>query len=235
MRSGNYVASNDRFISSSNSNFESMYSPEFKKIICNTRKKKVSKGEKLFRQGARVNEIYFITVGRIKLNKVFEDGNELTLETRKSGDFVGENIFLPQAHYPASAYCMEDTTTCGFSKNEFEQLIVDHPMIGLQVVKNMSEQIAWLSRRVKSMSLPNIEDRLLHVLVNMAEKHGSQSPQGIKINFLLTHEELSVLTGAHRVSITRAMNALKRTGRIVYEDRHLVLPLLDGEHSAVGT
>lgn len=232
MRSGNQVASNDITLSSPESIPGVMYSPEFEDIICNTRKKKILKGESLFLQGSAVNEIFFITVGRIKLNKVFEDGNELTLEMRKPGDFVGEYIFLPHAQCPVSAYCMEDTTTCGFSKNEFERLILDYPRIGLQVIRNMSERISWLSRRIKSLALPNIEDRLLHMLVNMAREHGTRSPQGIKIDFPLTHEELSMLTGAHRVSVTRAMNALKRTGKIVYEDRHLVLPLLDGEHSA---
>jgi len=42
----------------------------------------------------------------------------------------------------------------------------------------------------------------------------------------LTHEDLSFLTGAHRVSITRAMKALKAAGKIILEDRRLILPTL---------
>ena len=42
----------------------------------------------------------------------------------------------------------------------------------------------------------------------------------------LTHEDLSFLTGAHRVSITRAMKALKDAGKIILRDKQLILPRL---------
>lgn len=36
--------------------------------------------------------MFLIKGGRVKLTKVLEDGNELTLDIRKAGDFVGENM-----------------------------------------------------------------------------------------------------------------------------------------------
>ena len=45
----------------------------------------------------------------------------------------------------------------------------------------------------------------------------------MSIQFPLTHEELGFLVGAHRVSITKAMKALKEGGRIVQEGRTLIL------------
>jgi CRP/FNR family transcriptional regulator len=42
----------------------------------------------------------------------------------------------------------------------------------------------------------------------------------------LTHEDLSFLTGAHRVSITRAMKTLKAAGKIIHKDKRLILPAL---------
>jgi CRP/FNR family transcriptional regulator len=42
----------------------------------------------------------------------------------------------------------------------------------------------------------------------------------------LTHEDLSFLTGVHRVSIARAMKALKNTGKIIHEGKRFILPTL---------
>ena len=61
----------------------------------------------------------------------------------------------------------------------------------------------------------NIEGRLYRVLRNVAKEHGEQRPQGLVIQFPLTHEDLGFLTGAHRVTITRAMKALKKAGKII--------------------
>ena len=178
-------------------------------------RKKRKKGDILFMQSDSADELFLIKGGRVKLEKVFEDGSELTLDIRKAGDFVGENSFSEEAEYPVSAVCLEDTLTCGFNKKQFEQLILDNPNIGLQVIKNLSDRVTWLTSQVGSLAVTNIEERLYRVLCNVAKEHGSKIPQGIEITFPLTHEDLGFLTGAHRVSITRAMSALKQAGKII--------------------
>ncbi|WP_459924281.1 Crp/Fnr family transcriptional regulator [Desulfatiferula olefinivorans] len=204
--------------------FQNLDSEEVEALSHEAIRKKSNKGESLFLQGDSADEMFLIKGGRIKLSKVHEDGTELTLDIRKAGDFVGENMFSDEGEYPVSAYCLEDTLTCGFSRKQFEELILKHPKIGLQVIKNLSERVNWLTSRVGSLAVTNIEDRLFRVLKNVAEEHGTISSKGTIIQFPLTHEDLSFLTGAHRVSITRAMKALKETGKIIHEGKRLILP-----------
>jgi CRP/FNR family transcriptional regulator len=56
------------------------------------------------------------------------------------------------------------------------------------------------------LAITNTEDRLYRVFSNVAKEHGINSPQGTVIQFPLTHEDLSFLTGAHRVSISYGQN-----------------------------
>ncbi len=186
-------------------------------------RKKMVKGQVLFLQSDPADELFLIKGGRIKLVKVLEDGSELTLDIRKAGDFVGENVFLDQGKYPVSAICLVDTLTCGYSRSLFEQLVLKNPNIGLQVIRNLSERVSWLTSQVGSLAVTNIEERLYSVLCNVAKEHGSISSRGVVIQFPLTHEDLGFLTGAHRVSITRAMAALKNAGKIILEDKRLIL------------
>jgi CRP/FNR family transcriptional regulator len=206
--------------------FQNLEAEEIEALSREALRKKSTTGQTLFLQGDPTDEMFLIKGGRVKLSKVLEDGTELTLDIRKAGDFVGENMFSEEGHYPVSAYCLEDTLTCGFSRSQFEQLVLQHPKVGLQIIKNLSERISWLTRRVGSLAVTNIEDRLYRVLTSVAKEHGTISPQGTVIQFPLTHEDLSFLTGAHRVSITRAMKALKAAGKILHEDKRLILPAL---------
>ena len=206
--------------------FQNLEAEEVEALSREALRKKSIKGQALFLQGDPADEMFLIKSGRVKLSKVLEDGTELTLDIRKAGDFVGENMFSEEGHYPVGAYCLEDTLTCGFSRSQFEQMVLKHPKVGLQIIKNLSERINWLTSRVGSLAVTNIEDRLYRVLTSVAKEHGIVSPQGTVIQFPLTHEDLSFLTGAHRVSITRAMKALKRAGKIIHEDRKLILPSL---------
>lgn len=206
--------------------FKNLEADEVEALSREALRKKSSTGQALFLQGDPTDEMFLIKGGRVKLSKVLEDGTELTLDIRKAGDFVGENMFSEEGHYPVSAYCLEDTLTCGFSRSQFEQLVLQYPKVGLQIIKSLSERITWLTSRVGSLAVTNIEDRLYRVLTSVAKEHGTISPQGTIIQFPLTHEDLSFLTGAHRVSITRAMKELKAAGKIIHEDKRLILPAL---------
>jgi CRP-like cAMP-binding protein len=206
--------------------FQNLEAEDVEALSREALRKKLTKGQALFLQGDPTDEMFLIKGGRVKLSKVLEDGTELTLDIRKAGDFVGENMFSEEGHYPVGAYCLEDTLTCGFSRSQFEQLVLQHPKVGLQIIKNLSKRINWLTMRVGSLAVTNIEDRLYRVLTSVAQEHGMFSQQGTVIQFPLTHEDLSFLTGSHRVSITRAMKALKEAGKIINKDRKLILPLL---------
>ncbi len=206
--------------------FQNLAPEDIEALAQKALRKKMVKGQTLFLQGDSADEVFLIKGGRIKLNKVLEDGSELMLDIRKAGDFLGEDMFSEEGRYPVSAVCMEDTLTCGFSRSQFEKLVIKYPKLGLQVIKNLSERISSLTSRVGSLSITNIEDRLYRVLSNVAKEHGAQSPLGVVIQFPLTHEDLSFLTGAHRVTITRALKALKKAGKIILEDRRLILPAL---------
>jgi CRP/FNR family transcriptional regulator len=203
--------------------FDNLSASDLSELIKAAERKKRKKGEILFLQSDSADELFLIKGGRVKLEKVFEDGSELTLDIRKSGDFVGENTLSDKGQYPVSAICLEDTLTCGFTKSQFEQLVLKNPNIGLQVINNLSDRVSWLTSQVGSLAVTNIEERLYRVLCNVAKEHGSKSSQGVVIQFPLTHEDLGFLTGAHRVSITRAMSALKRAGKIILEGKRLIL------------
>lgn len=203
--------------------FDNLEPAEKAAIAKSALRRSFGRGEAIFMQGDHGGAVSLIKVGRVRLSKLMRDGTEITLDIRKAGDFLGENMLSDETDYPVSAWCMEEVLVCSFPRDRFEKLVLEHPEIGLQVIKNLSNRIAWLTSRIGSMSLTNLEDRLYRVLMNVAREHGVRGPKGFTIQFPLTHEDLSFLTGAHRVSITRAMKSLKKAGRIIQQGRTLTL------------
>lgn len=188
------------------------------------KRKVFRRGEAVFHQGAPADALFLIKSGRVKLSKTFADGREITLDYRKTGDTFGENMFIEDAHYPVAAWAIEETYTCGIRKSDFEQVILAHPAIGLRVIQKQSEQIASLTTRLGDMAIPSLEERLCRVLINVAREHGVAGKQGVQIQFPLTHEDLSFLTGSHRVTITKAIKRLEKAGKIVKDGRSYILP-----------
>ena len=203
--------------------FENLAPSEQEAIAVAADRKTMVPGQAVFHQGDPANSIMLIKFGRVKLSKVMDDGTEITLDYRKSGDFLGENMLSEQQNYPVSAWCMENTLCCGFTKEKFEALVLKHPNIGLQVIRNLSKRISLLSDHVGSLASSSLEQRLHSVLTNVAREHGEKGKEGYTIRFPLTHEDLGFLVGAHRVSVTRAMKSLKEAGKVAVAGTNLVL------------
>jgi CRP/FNR family transcriptional regulator, cyclic AMP receptor protein len=203
--------------------FERLEPQELQALMAAAVRKVFSPVQAIFAQADPTDRMFLLKAGRVRLSKLLADGPEFTLDIRKAGDFLGENMLSEEGTYPVTAWCMEETLTCGFTKGTFERLVLDHPSIGLQVMRNLSKRISSLTTRIESMPLTHLGARLYQVLRNMALEHGVKSQDGFVIQFPLTHEDLAFLVDAHRVSVTRALKELKKEGSVVQLKRHLLV------------
>lgn len=203
--------------------FQDVGPEDLQALLAAAQRRRWARGETIFSQGQAARSMFLIKAGRVKLSKVDEDGREFTLDLRGAGDFLGESMLGEASEFPLSAVCLEDSLTCGFSKPAFEELVRGHPNLGLVVIKNLSRRVDQLTSRVGSMSLSNLEEKLYQVLAQVAAEHGEPGPGGLRLSMPLTHEELSFLVGAHRVSITRALKGLRNSGRVIQQGRELIV------------
>lgn len=203
--------------------FNNLEHRELKALSELASRRRVAAGEWLFRQGEQVREMFLIKGGRVALNKTFENGSENTLDIRKGGDLLGEEMLTEETEYPVTARCLEDALVCSLKKEQFESIVLNHPNIGLQVIKNMSRRISLLTHRIGDLATSDIKERLYKILSSIASEHGKTEAGGRRIPFPLTHEELGFLIGAHRVSVSRAMKALKLEAKVEADGKILVV------------
>lgn len=207
--------------------FDGLTPSELEAVAAKAKRSRYGSREAVFVQGDRAQSIFLIKSGRIRISRTMENGTEIMLDIRKSGDYLGEyilNDLESEYYYPVSAWCMEDVVTCGFTRPIFEELVLKYPQIGLKVIRNMAGRIANLTERLDAMSQTNLEEKLYGVLLNVAREHGTKRNDGYYLlEMPLTHEDLGFLIGAHRVSVTRIMKRLKETGRITQDGRFLII------------
>ncbi|MBN1631126.1 MAG: Crp/Fnr family transcriptional regulator [Thermoleophilia bacterium] len=204
--------------------FSSLSPTEIEALLAAAQRRQLPSGGYVFLQGEPARLLFVIKAGRIKLTKTDAEGNNILVDIRKAGDFLGETFLSDDTDYPLTAECVEDSLLCGITRERFERLVTENPSIGLKVMRAMSERIDWLTTRVGDLSSTRLEERLYAVLTTVAREHGTATQDGLQIGFPLTHEELSFLVGAHRVSVTKALKALSVSGKVVRQGGHLLLP-----------
>src|SRR5436305_6117798 len=87
-----------------------------------------------------------------------------------------------------------------------------------ELTVNFSGRIIRRARRATYLMvvshLPRIEDRVLATLWHIASTCGKVTPEGVSIPFRITHEVLGEIVGAHRPSVTVAIQTLETRGKL---------------------
>src|ERR1700732_1107158 len=82
--------------------------PEWKEIIALKKSTlHIKKGKPLFTEGEKVNGIFFIYSGSVKVHKQWINEKELILRFAKTGDIVGHRGLVGGDTYPIAATALE--------------------------------------------------------------------------------------------------------------------------------
>lgn len=157
--------------------------------------------------------IFLLLEGRIRIYKVVAE-RELTLIVLESGTMFGEMSLTAQGTHEAYTQAMKPSKVCVMSHNQFRQLVMEKPEVGLRVAEVLSERQALYWNRMADISFKEIPARLAGLILQLVESEGIAIPEGYRIPTRYTHEQLGAMIGARRVAVTRAVGEFRRAGAV---------------------
>jgi CRP/FNR family transcriptional regulator, cyclic AMP receptor protein len=164
--------------------------------------------------------IFLLLEGRIRIYKVVAE-RELTLIVLESGTMFGEMSLTAQGAHEAYTQAMQPSKVCVMSHNQFRQLVMEKPEVGLRVAEVLSERQALYWNRMADISFKEIPARLAGLILQLVESEGVAIPEGYRIPTRYTHEQLGAMIGARRVAVTRAVGEFRRAGAVELRRRHI--------------
>ena len=106
----------------------------------------LSTNDLLFEQGEMGDSLYVLMHGRLRVIVESEGVREVVREIG-SGEIVGEMALITSEPRSAALQAVRDTRLLKLSKANFEQLIVRHPQIMVQIARTQSKRVRLLSVR----------------------------------------------------------------------------------------
>jgi len=115
--------------------------------------RELSAGEVLVREGDTDDHLYVIASGVLGIIKAAGTENEMTINTVKAGDVVGELSFLDGATRYASLVAMSTSRVLGLSRGDLEGLLDRNPQLVYRVMRAIVRVVHDIQRRLSMQTV----------------------------------------------------------------------------------
>ncbi len=151
-------------------------------------------GDVIFNEGDIGEEMFIIQTGQVKITKK-TNKEEKTLVILSEGDFFGEMAVIDREPRSAGATAITETRCIVLNGTVFESTMQSNIHIVKRILRNMSSRLREANKLIANLLLKDHNRRVANTLVLIAQKHGTQTENGMVMDFPLTINELASSSG----------------------------------------
>jgi CRP/FNR family transcriptional regulator len=163
------------------------------------------------------------------------NGREQVLSVNVSGESVAEIPVFDGGPYPASAVALEETEIVFISRRDFSAYCLEHPEVALKVLTVVGARLRNLVGIIEELSFTTIRQRLISVLLKLAESEGKKTARGIEFQLPASHQQLANQLGTVRELISRNLMRLQAEGLLDVDARQIVVKDVKGLSALLDT
>ena len=203
--------------------FASLTDKELQALVARTARKRFQRGEMLFGEGDPCTGLFIVASGKIRIFKLSPSGREQVLAIEEPGSSFAELPLFDGGNYPAAASASEDAEVLFISRKDFQNLCREHPEVALKVIAVVGSRLRRLVGIIEDLSFTTVRQRLISVLLRLAENNAVRSPEGVHIELATGHQDLAAELGTVRELISRNLSRLQAEGFLTVEGRKIIV------------
>ncbi len=184
---------------------------------------RVKKNSLIFWAGGPSEYVYIILSGRAKIYELSPQGKEVIMWFCSSGELFGLAEVWRGTHRGVYAQACGTVELIRFERKRFQQHLMDHPTMAMQVIDILSGRVRILGDMLLGLTSTEVSSRLTKLLARLFQRYGRQRDERIYIDIPLTHQEMADMIGCCRQTVTTTLGVLKRTHGLTSDRRMLYL------------
>jgi CRP-like cAMP-binding protein len=201
--------------------FTALHDAAAASLLANMVSVKISKGSVLFAEGDEGDQLYVIAEGKLKLGTSSGDGRENLLSILGPGEMFGELSLFDPGPRTSTATAVTDAKLLSLGQEKLLPWLAENPKVALQLLARLAQRLRRTNEAVGDLVFSDVPGRVAKALIDLGERFGKKTEEGLFVHHDLTQEELAQLVGASRETVNKALadfagrNWLKLDGRAV--------------------
>ena len=188
---------------------------------------KIAKGSILFKEGDDGEHLYVIIDGKLKLGTSSGDGRENLLSILGPGEMFGELSLFDPGPRTSTATAVTDAKLLSLSHEKVIPWLKQNPEVSLQLLTRLSQRLRRTNEAVGDLVFSDVPGRVAKALIDLGDRFGKTTPEGLLVNHDLTQEELAQLVGASRETVNKALADFAGRGWLKLDGRSVLIVDVD--------
>lgn len=194
--------------------FEGMAATDLKNLISTARSHRYSKGEYIFRQDEEAHSFYLLLDGHIRVVRITPDGEQIIARYISSGELFGIAKAIGRDTYPANAVAAVDCVALIWPDSIWQSTIESYPTFSTNTYKLLGNRLQETQERIVEMATERVEQRVANAIMKLVNQTGKRTDDGLLIDFPISRQDLSEMTGTTLHTVSRLMSAWEASGYI---------------------
>lgn len=190
-------------------------------LLAKGKKRKLRKGEVVFRQGEPNSSIYLLRSGKLEDARTNTDGEQVILRILYPGHSVGEVGFGLEDTAPNTVTSIADSEVTELKYKDVIEIGREHPEILIGISKTLSIYVAIAVEWLDTALLSSVRDRILWRL-RFITNYSSRGVDGW-LRVEIAQADLADMVGATRQRVNQELKALEETGVVKVEYRKIAI------------
>lgn len=188
---------------------EDLTDEEMREIDSNSIMKDYRKNSFIYSGSEVSGNVYLLKKGMVKIYKVSNDGQELTLQILNAGDVFGDLFPMQKTTGYNEAKTISDVKLCLIKKKTFFKVLMRNQKAFIRLNEELGRQLNELEELLSMFVFKSIDKRVCFILKKIYDKFGNGMAA-----MKLTHRELANMVGAARETTTGVLDKLRSLGVI---------------------
>ena len=178
-------------------------------------RKRVKRGECLYRVGSGFESLYAVRSGFFKSRVVLEDGRDQVTGFHMAGEIVGMDGIAADAH-AADVIALEDSEVCVIPYGRLEE-----PEMQRQLHKVMSRELVRDQGVMMLLGTMRAEERLAAFLINLSQRFLARGYARDDFHLRMTRDEIGSYLGLSLETVSRLFSRFQDEGLITVQQKHI--------------
>ena len=202
--------------------FRDLSPRDVEELVPDVRERSFGRGETVWLEGDRAEELVIVAEGQLKAYRVSREGREVIVTVYPGVSVTGEvGLFHPVGIRWLSLAAMTASRCLTVRRAPLLAFLSRHPAAMLRMLEQLSIDAVQAAYSFSGVAFDDISRRVAGLLLRLAEEHGEDTPDGIRIRLRLSQTDLAAHIAASRENVNRALAALVASGVVSHVDGHL--------------